>query len=687
MNSDPNHPAKISNSNLADEKISGAPSIAASSPWVGLSWLLIPLLALVAVLPLIFHGASCGHDFDFHLLSWMEAARQFSLGNLHPHWAYTPAYNAGEPRFVFYPPLSWTLGALLGLILTHLPHVSEAAAWSATPILFTWIALTLSGLTFYRLARSFAGANAALLAAALYLANPYMLFTAYERTAYAELLAAAWIPLLLHAILRRRVTIPRIALPVALLWLTNAPAAVMGTYTLAFLAALRLATEAFRANRDAHTVQRTHENCLSDTARSAGEESPHSVHRAKLSIIFLALKVAAGTALGFALAAFYLVPAAYERRFVQIAMATISGMRIDANFLFEHTGTTADDLLHDTVLHTASSIAVALLITTALALIAVYLLCTKQGTSAESGELSDRSNFPILPLGLLTAGIAFLLVPISLPIWNHLPQATFLQFPWRLLAILAPVCALTLARVFTNLSEKVAASSFTTRWLKRIRPTATAFVAATLAIVLTAALARPAVHRFRQVCDDEDTAPARLALFHSDLGADPTDEYTPVTADNDALNPEGAVHTPAPAYWIADTPNAPSPTSSAKARTDADDDADVSDHAPQNEVATQSAPTNLAPTHLTLATPRAEFLILNLRNYPAWSITRNGVAIPQDEQRENLRDDGLIAIALPAGLSTVDIRFACTADQSLGDILTLIALVLLLLAQRSEEML
>ena len=49
--------------------------------------LLVPLAALVAVLPLIVHGCSCGHDIDFHLLNWMEAANQFSHGNLHPHWA------------------------------------------------------------------------------------------------------------------------------------------------------------------------------------------------------------------------------------------------------------------------------------------------------------------------------------------------------------------------------------------------------------------------------------------------------------------------------------------------------------------------------------------------------------------------------------------------------------------------
>jgi len=120
---------------------SGSASINASNRR---SLLLIPLAALIAIAPLIQYGCSCGHDFDFHLLNWMEVARQFSHGNIHPQWAFTPAFNAGEPRFVFYPPLSWILGALLGLLLTHLPAIKEAAAWNATPILFTWVALTLS---------------------------------------------------------------------------------------------------------------------------------------------------------------------------------------------------------------------------------------------------------------------------------------------------------------------------------------------------------------------------------------------------------------------------------------------------------------------------------------------------------------------------------------------------------------
>jgi hypothetical protein len=521
----------------------------------------------------------------------MEAANQISHGNLHPHWAYTPAYNAGEPRFVFYPPISWYLGALLGLLLTHLPGVAEAAGWNAVPMVFTWIALTASGFTMYRLARRFAGADAALLAAAVYLANPYMLFTAYERTAYAELLAAAWIPLLLLAILSDEISIPRVALPVALLWLTNAPAAVMGSYALALLAVIRIISIA-RQNK---------------CGRLSAAIPP-------------ALKTLAGTALGFGLAAFYIIPAAYQRRFVLVFMATITGMRIDHNFLFEHTGTSPDDMLHDQILHTASVVATLLIAVTVAAMVTIFLLRKRR---------SSAPPFPIAPLTMLTGMLVFLLTPLSLTLWRLAPQASFLQFPWRLLAILAPVCALALAALIGRLQLK-------------FLPTTIA------AIVFATALTLSAVGAFRQPCDPEDTAPARLALFHSNAGTDPTDEYTPKTADNDWLKPNN------PPYWLAASPTYAPPT---------------------------SAQPGLAPMHLNLAAPRAEYLILNLRDYPAWQITLNGLPASPRARRH----DGLIAIPIPAGPSSLDIHYAHTLDQTLGDIVSLLALAVFLFTLRTRS--
>jgi hypothetical protein len=608
-----------------------APTTGRIRPNVAL--LLIPLAALIAVLPLIVHGCSCGHDFDFHLLSWMEAANQFSHGNLHPHWAYTPAFNAGEPRFVFYPPLSWILGALLGLLLTHLPGVSEAAGWTMAPILFTWIALSVSGFTLYRLTRRFAGEHAALFAAIVYLANPYMLFTAYERTAYAELLAAAWIPLLLEAILSEEVTLPRIALPIALLWLTNAPAAVMGSYTLALLAALRLVT----TYRAAPAISR---------------------QRAALR---LALKAAGGEALGLGLAAFYVIPAAYERRFVQIAMATIVGMRIDHNFLFEHTGASSDAILHDQVLHTASLIAVLLLAATAIALAATLRrklvspaapFPTLPGAGAphlasEMWVSKAAPAFPLAPLAILAAVIAFALTPLSNPIWSHAPEASFLQFPWRLLAILAPVFALALARAITSspLTPSVKAVS---RWVGRNTLAAQLLAAATIA----AALTLPAYHLFHQPCDPEDTAPARLALFHSNAGTDPTDEYTPADDDNDSLKPGD------PPYWLASSPDAPPPA---------------------------GAEAGSLPSHLTIVAPEAEWAILNLRYYPNWLVHRQGTQdnLSQDQPK---RADGLIDIRLPPGASTLDISYRRSRDETAGDTISLVSLALLFSALRTRRL-
>ena len=75
--------------------------------------LLLPLLAFLIVVPLLLHGPSCGHDYGFHVQSWMDAGEQLRHGRLLPRWAFSPAFNAGEPRFVFYPPISWLLGSLL----------------------------------------------------------------------------------------------------------------------------------------------------------------------------------------------------------------------------------------------------------------------------------------------------------------------------------------------------------------------------------------------------------------------------------------------------------------------------------------------------------------------------------------------------------------------------------------------
>ncbi len=578
-----------------------------------LPYLILPIAALLCVLPLILQGPSCGHDFDFHLLNWFEAAAQFRHGNLHPQWAVSPAFNAGEPRFLFYPPLSWTIGAILGLVFP----------WTVTPILYTWLALTAAGLTLHRLARQFASPAASLIASTLYLANPYMLFTAYERTAYAELLAAAWFPLLFLAILKPRPTIPSIALPLALLWLTNAPAAVMGTYTLAVLALLRL------------LLERTHLASSSDPAQNASSRpeppnipssrpkrseverppyfAPPPGHEALPTTRTLALTTASGTILGLSLAAFYILPAALERKYVQIAMVVLPGMRIEDNTLFHHTGFSEDALFHDFVLRTASIVAILLLAATAAAL------------------LTARKKSETIPLAIFTALIALLLTPISLPLWHHLPELAFLQFPWRLLAILATILALAAALGLDRLTLKPLPLVLS-------------------ALTLTTALILPAIQNFRQLCDAPDTVPARLTLFQTHAGSEPTDEYTPEAADNDSLGQYD------PPYWLSPDPDAPPPS---------------------------NATPGPAPLDLALTSPIPQTLILHLREYPDWHTDLNGGPAPPSTPRA----DGLLNLPIPAGPSRIHITWSTSRLEQAADALSTIALLTLLyLALRPEKL-
>jgi hypothetical protein len=565
-----------------------------------LPYILIPVAAFIAILPLLIRGCSCGHDFDFHLLSWMEAARHFTQGNLHPHWAYTPAWNAGEPRFVFYPPLSWTIGAILGLIFP----------WTWTPILYTWLSLTAAGLSLNYLARDFTTPKAALIAATLYTVNPYMLFTAYERTAYAELLAAAWIPLVLHAILRDKVTIPRIAIPIALLWLTNAPAAVMSCYALALLTLIRLITKPGAPYLDP--------KMLASLERAISPAHAEITNAPPQTPLQLALNTIAGTTLGLTLAAFYIIPAAYERRFVQIAMAIIPFYRIQDNFLFHHTA----DIDHDKVLHTASIIAIIFIALTAATIIAIRV------------TQKPRTTRLLFPLATITIAIALLLTPITQFIWTHAPELAFLQFPWRLLAILAAILAFTIALAITP---------------RKINPIPTPIIAIAMAAILT----YPAYTLFHQTCDKEDTVEARLRLFHSNQGTDPTDEYTPTTADNDSLAQTN------PPYWLSPDPNDKAPAGS------------------------QPGP---APTHFSFKATQPGYLILNLRDYPSWDITSTDSSSMHLNRPNHIhRDDGLIALPLyyPADF-TIDTTYNRSYDQTLGDIISALALITLLFTLRQK---
>jgi hypothetical protein len=353
---------------------------------------LVLLAAALATAPLFLRGVSCGDDFDFHLISWFDAQQSWRHGLFYPHWTPSANFGAGEPRFVFYPPLTWMLGAALGFVLP----------WSLVPIAMIFLLLSATGLATRTFARQGLADGPATLAGCATLFCGYDLFTAYERSAFGELSGGFWIPLLfLYALRDRnpsaspwRRALDSSALPLTLVlagcWLSNAPLGVMASYLLAAVALV-----------------------------SAWQERSWAP----------LLRASIAAVLGIGLTAFYLIPAACEQGWVDIRQAVVDpGLVIENNWLFAHNPNPAL-VPHNAGLHRVSIVAV-LMIAVALGSALVGWL---------RGSLPCRRRWRI-PLTLVPLAVLFLVFPVSRPVWNALPKLRFLQFPWRwLVALEAPM--------------------------------------------------------------------------------------------------------------------------------------------------------------------------------------------------------------------------------------------------------
>src|SRR5260370_3189206 len=145
------------------ESLSGAVVTHSVRPY----WLVVAtavaLAGTIAIVPMLLLGAVSGHDFAFHLASWMDVARQWHHGTIYPQWAELANWGLGEPRFVFYPPASWMLGAALRSVFP----------WKIVPTVFVWLVLIAAGISVFLLARESLTPRQAILVAAFISANTY----------------------------------------------------------------------------------------------------------------------------------------------------------------------------------------------------------------------------------------------------------------------------------------------------------------------------------------------------------------------------------------------------------------------------------------------------------------------------------------------------------------------------------
>ncbi|HEX4075183.1 MAG TPA: hypothetical protein VHX49_07275, partial [Candidatus Acidoferrales bacterium] len=541
------------------------------------SWRAWTLLSLVAaatavIAPMPFLGNASGHDFGFHVASWMEAARQWHAGILYPRWAEWANWGFGEPRFIFYPPASWMIGAAMGHVLP----------WRAVPGAFVWLAVIAAGMSMRKLAGEWLDGPQLTVAAVLYAVNPYQLVMIYYRSDFAELLAGTLFPLVLWGAVRisrgewRKV--PLLAVVFAGVWISNAPAAVMATYSLALAIAV---------------------GC---------------VVRRSLQPLILGATAMAG---GIGLAAFYILPAAWEQHWVQIGQAIGDELQPIHNFLFTHANEAGFVRFNWKVSWVALG---AILVTIA--------------ASAFAARRRREARDVWWIVAAIGAAAIFLMLPPSAPLWHHLPELQFMQFPWRWLEAMGVAYALFIA----------ASMGRSRGWRAWLIPV--------LVLLATAGAAAAIIDN--AWWDDEDV-PAIADAISSGHGYEGTDEYIPVGGNryelpgnpDDTTRPDDVSADPAPQIAMVDpSSGAVVPPKGARIHIERWT-------AEQRIVATQSAtPMQLAPRLLV---------------YPAWKVKVDGQSARYEAQPATMQ----MVIPLPAGDHRIEIQFARTWDRSAGAAISL----------------
>jgi hypothetical protein len=476
------------------------------------------------------------------------------------------------------------LGAALGSVMP----------WTLVPQAFLCLVLAGAGLSMFRLAREFLPPEESAWAALLYAFNPYALFLAYAGTRMSELLAGVLLPLLVLYVVRigegrSEVAILKLAVVFAACWLANTPTGVISTYCLAFLVLVL------------------------------------AVWRRSTRILALGL---ASMALGFLLAGFYIVPAAYENRWVTLRGLITPLLSPENNFLFSQSPLRkgGSNLL-------VSLIALGEFAVTAIA-VALFALRKRSSSAAQ-------------PFFMVLAGAcALFMFSVTAFAWKWLPALRFVQFPWRLLGMFNVACAylVVAAAPFEDRSRKRA-------WLLAVTAGWALVGAFSVLRMPLSSLLRMPVSK-RDVVEEVRSELRQGGVFYS-----ASLQYLPARCRLDSL------HQALPRAVVA----------AAERRSSS----------PGWQVLREA---NGAPGRVDVERWDAErrlmrveasapaTVVLRLFNFPGWKARVNGEAVAI----ESWDNSCLVSVPVPAGKSRLEVEFGRTPDRTLGALLSALAALLAL---------
>jgi hypothetical protein len=353
---------------------------------------LLGLSAFCITLPL-FLSQSLPDTYDIivHYFQADRFSRVLHEGALYPRWVADSNNGYGEPNFVFYAPLSYAFVAALRCFFLPLQAF----------IVALWFSFFLSGLTMFTAAGRIMGKAGGLAAAFFYQIMPFHLFDLYERGGFAELFAFVWFPLIIYFLfyLKKnggRSALLGLSLSYAGLVMTHLVSAFIFSFIIGLWLIFGFMT---------------------------GEK------RSNLASTIPALL------LGLGLSSVYLMPAAFEQKFVHIDYITkciVGDYR--KNFL---------TLLDMPQLHGFQLWMRIYTIMEVLLFLVIMLILAGRRTGASGVK---EKNFFVL---FFIISLFFTLTP-SGPLWAAVPGLATIQFPWRWLTMVEVALAFLIGAVFST---------------------------------------------------------------------------------------------------------------------------------------------------------------------------------------------------------------------------------------------
>jgi hypothetical protein len=584
-------------------------------------------IALVVSQPLFRGYLLCTDDGYYHINKAVELELVMRAGHFFGRWMPGMAHGFGYPHFNYYAPLaSYVLIALHNLGLIY-------------PIAFNFflfICIWLAGLGTYYFVKDWWGEAGALAAAAVYMTAPYLGFDVMVRGALAETFALVWPPIILFT-LRRALTSP-------------APSSTH--YTL-------LATLSFAALMYAHNA-----TALAVTPLILGYIALLALMLLPSSFVFRPssfvrplsslLRLLGILALGLALSARFWLVALVERSLVQSDRLLVPPIfTYYTNFLSLHELLAPPTIIDPLLINPSPAKGLGLVAFT-LALLGFAVGCwslvagdwrlvvgfrrsSREAVARSSSSVLRPSSFvpssfilhPSLFFFLALLAYMFLTLPLSRPIWDHVPLIPFIQFPWRLLGA-ASLCAAFLAGAAVHWLPKH-------QWL----------IGAT--IILTATLGHLSWWYGRDCDKWQEITQAQTVRFEiatNTIGTTAKGEFLPTTVHrmpDDYSIAESLMRGEQPHYL----------TGLPKGAQIAITNPDVLDY------------------RATITTSTPFILTFNQFYFPGWRATLD----KQPLEIVLTPDTGLMLVTIPSGTHTLHFHFGDTPIRAIGDSISLATLI------------